>query len=50
MSRNMWDEITFLFPISKQEGSAPINCWVTAESPILPGQSMLCTYVSEFNP
>ena len=39
--------------ISKQEVSAPISCWVTfdpAESPILPGQKMLCTYVSEYNP
>ena len=40
-------------PISKPEVSAPITCWVTsdpAESPILPGQNMLGTYVSEYNP
>ena len=40
-------------PISKQEDSAPISCWVTfdpAESPIFPGQNMLCTYASEYNP
>ena len=43
-----------LLPISKQEVSAaPIDCWVTfdpAESPILSGQNMLCTYASEYNP
>ena len=40
-------------PISKQEVSAPISCWVTlgpAESPILTGQNMLCTYAYEYNP
>ena len=42
-----------LLPISKQEVSAPIDCWVTfdpVESPILSGQNMLCTYTSEYNP
>ena len=39
--------------ISQQEVSALISCWVTfdpAESPILTGQNMLCTYASEYNP
>ena len=39
--------------IFQQEVSAPISCWVTfdpAESPILTGQNMLCTYASEYNP
>ena len=39
--------------ISKQEVSAPISCWMTfdpAESPILHGRNMLCTYASEYNP
>ena len=42
-----------LNPISKPEVSVPINCWVTsdpAKSHILPGQNMLCTYASEYNP
>ena len=38
--------------ISKQVVSAPISCWVTfdpAETPILPEQNMLCTYINEYN-
>ena len=38
-------------PISKQEVSAPINVtFDPAESPIPPGQNILCTYASEYNP
>ena len=49
----LWFGPPGIWTISKPEVSAPISCWVTsdpAESPILPGQNMLCTYASEYNP